>query len=161
MKQSVQRLAALLQSEFGDRPATCTLATTSDSGRATARTMVVRDVSVEGGLLFVSDRRTRKDDDLRSRPLCEVCFWLAKQQMQVRVQGEAVVLDAMNDHGTRESWWDRMDERGILIFTGKRGTPDEVPMPATFELITITPSWITFDNYGEAPPTHETWGNRD
>ncbi len=161
MKEIISNINALLKSEFGSRPMTCTLATTNAVGRATARTMVVRDVSEHGGLLFVSDRRTHKDDDLRVRPLCEVCFWLPGRNTQIRVQGEAVVVDALHDHGMREAWWDRMDPQAVQIFSGQPGTPDTVPMPTTFELITITPSWISIDNYADTPPVNQTWGRRE
>ncbi|HLL88687.1 MAG TPA: pyridoxamine 5'-phosphate oxidase family protein [Tepidisphaeraceae bacterium] len=160
MDEIIRVVNTLLRREFEDRPMTCTLATATATGRATARTMVARELSAEGGLLFVSDRRTRKDDDLRVRPLCEVCFWLPKLNTQVRIQGQAVVIDALNDHGTRDAWWDRMDDRSVLIFSGQRGSPDQVPMPMTFELITVTPSWVTIDDYAETPPTYQTWGTR-
>ena len=162
MNGMLGRIRTLLRQEFGERPMTCTLATTTEHGRATARTMVVRDVSDGGVLLFVSDRRTRKDDDLRDRRLCEVCFWLPTLQKQIRVQGEGVVFDGLNDGaGLREAWWERLDEVGVLIFSGKRGTPETVPMPVTFELITVTPTWVGVDDYGHVPPTHESWGVRD
>jgi general stress protein 26 len=161
MRDIIKIAATLLDDEFDATPRVCSLASVGPQGRATVRTMVLRQLSDTGGLLFVSDRRTKKDEHLRERPLCEVCFWLAKLNTQIRVQGEAVVVDALNDSGLREQWWNQMDERGVLIFAGQRNPPQLVPMPTTFELITITPTWIAIDNYGTTPPTHQEWGTRD
>jgi pyridoxine/pyridoxamine 5'-phosphate oxidase len=161
MEDLINIVNTLLKDEFEDKPYTCCLATTSATGRATARTMVLRDLSVHGGLLFVSDRRTRKDDDLRERPLCEVCFWLPRLNTQVRIQGQAVVVDAMMDESMRQAWWNKMDPRAVLIFSGRRSEPQLVPMPTTFELITVTPSWISIDNYATHPPMSQSWGARD
>jgi pyridoxine/pyridoxamine 5'-phosphate oxidase len=153
----MERIAKLLKDEFGDKPYTCALASVDANGRATVRTMVARDVSPTGGILFVSDRRTHKDEHLRERPLCEICFWLPKQNVQARVKGEAVIVDAMDDEGVRELWWEKMDPRGIQIFTGRAGTPDEVPMPTTFELITVTPTWIEIGDYTKLPADVTVW----
>ncbi|MFT3788805.1 MAG: pyridoxamine 5'-phosphate oxidase family protein [Tepidisphaeraceae bacterium] len=157
MKQHIDRINQLLTDEFGDKPKICALATVDVTGRATVRTMVARELSVTGGLLFVSDRRTHKDDHLRERPLCEVCFWLPKQNIQVRLQGEAVIVDAMDDESMRQQWWSKMDARGVRIFTGIEGDPDDVRMPTTFELITITPTWIEIGDYKQVPPDMSTW----
>jgi pyridoxine/pyridoxamine 5'-phosphate oxidase len=155
LANAMNKLEQLLNQEFGDSPRTCSLATTDVKNRPTVRTMVVRNVSDTGGLMFVSDRRTHKDDHLRTRPDCEVCFWLAKLNVQVRVRGLAVVVDAMNDHGLRQQWWDKMDPRGVLIFSGQDGSPLDIDMPATFELITVTPTWVEFGDFSTVPANVE------
>lgn len=154
----VQKIRDFLTAEFGEKPITCALATADYRGVPSVRTMVLREWTDDGTLLFVSDRRTHKDDHIRARPLCEVMFWLPKQNVQIRVVASAIVLDAENDIGMRESWWDRLDPRGTRILSGdKTDTPAATDVPVTFELINAAPMSIRVESYGEKPIKVEQW----
>lgn len=158
MQSLIPQIRQLLAAEFGESPMTCSLATADYNGNPSVRTMVLRDISDEGTLLFVSDRRTHKDDHLRDRPQCEVLFWLPKQNVQIRVVAAATVLDAENDIGMREVWWDRLDPRGTRILSrDKAETPETMAVPVTFELINVTPFSIRVENYKEKPIKVDEW----
>lgn len=158
MHPLVSQIRQLLATEYGESVMTCSLATADYNGNPAVRTMVLRDISDEGALLFVSDRRTHKDDHLRDRPQCEVLFWLPKQNVQLRIVATATVLDAENDIGMREAWWDRLDPRGTRILSrDKAESPETIAVPVTFELINAIPLHIRIENYREKPIRVEEW----
>ena len=158
MLSIVQKVRDLLATEFGQSPQTCALATADYKGTPSVRTMVLRELAEDGSLLFVSDRRTHKDDHLRDRPACEVLFWLPKQNVQIRVVASAIVLDAENDVGLRESWWDRLDPRGTRILSGdKTDHPGTIDVPVTFELISAAALSIRIESFAHKPIQVETW----
>ena len=158
MLSIINTIRKSLAAEFGDKPMTCALATADYKGTPSVRTMVLREISDDGALLFVSDRRTHKDDHIRDRPQCEVMFWLPKKNMQIRVVASAVVLDAENDVGMREAWWDRLDTRGTRIMSGdKSDSPAATEVPVTFELISAAAMSIRVEDYNQKPIKVETW----
>ncbi len=154
----VNQIRQALAVEFGDKPMTCSLATADYKGNPSVRTMVLREIADDGSLLFVSDRRTHKDDHIRDRPQCEVLFWLPKANTQIRVVASAVVLDAENDIGMREAWWDRLDPHGTRILSDdKTDSPMTTAVPVTFELISAAPMSIRLEDYSAKPIKVETW----
>ncbi len=130
-----------LQAEFAGNPWLCVMATTSSDGSPTARCMVCREIDRDGRLLFVSDRRTRKDDHLRNNPACEICFWLPTERVQVRLGGRVTVMDAETDTFLRQTWWDRLPSENRQIF-GAAAYDVDPPMPVTFELLTLAPDRV-------------------
>jgi pyridoxine/pyridoxamine 5'-phosphate oxidase len=158
MDRRLQQIVDALNAEYTDAARICSLATSDSTGTPSVRCMVLREITSDGAFLFVSDRRTAKDDHLRARPECEVMFWLPKRNTQIRIAGHAVVVDAANDYGLREDWWHRLDTRGTRILSKEKGTdPDTTPMPATFELITVTPTTVRFDDYSQTPAKKDVW----
>ncbi len=130
-----------LQAEFGGNPWLCVMATVSPDGAPTARCMVCREVDRDGRVLFVSDRRTRKDDHLRNNPASEICFWLPTERVQIRLSGRVTVMDAETDTFLRQTWWDRLPSENRQIF-GAPAHDLDPPMPVTFELLTLSPDLV-------------------
>jgi pyridoxine/pyridoxamine 5'-phosphate oxidase len=154
----VNQIRQALAAEFGDKPMTCAFATADFKGTPSVRTMVLRHIEDDGALLFVSDRRTHKDDHIRDRPQCEIMFWLPRTNVQIRVVASAVVLDAENDVGLREHWWDKLDPRGARILSGeKTDTPTATEVPVTFELINAAAMTIRIEDYKQKPIKIDTW----
>lgn len=146
--------------EFGAAPWICIMATTDDKGRPTARCMTVREINAEGRILFVSDRRTRKDDHLRARPDTELCFWLPKERVQIRLTGQAGVIDAQTDNFIRQTWWDKLPAENRAIF-GADLNDDDPPMPGTFELIMLYPSGVEVQDLAVDAHQKQVWKLRD
>ncbi len=140
--------------EFGDQQWVCVMATVDTDGRPTARCMVCRQIDKQGRLLFVSDRRTRKDDHLRARPDCEICFWLPKSAAQIRLRGTACIVDAEIDNFMRENWWDEMTAQNRAIFNAPE---TDNHMPVTFELIVLTPNEVEMHDLRTRPVNKQTW----
>ena len=68
------------------------LATCSREGEARARTVVLRRMVQDGAQAHIyTDARSSKVDDLRARPLFSLVFWSPRLNLQLRVQGPALV----------------------------------------------------------------------
>lgn len=156
MSSWVKSVREWIAKEFGAMPGICIMATTDDKGRPTARCMTVREINAEGRLLFVSDRRTRKDDHLRSRPDTELCFWLANQRVQIRLSGQAGVIDAQTDNFIRQTWWDQLPAENRAIF-GADPSDNDPPMPGTFELIVVYPTTVEIQDLTADAHQKQVW----
>ncbi|GIW77029.1 MAG: hypothetical protein KatS3mg104_2092 [Phycisphaerae bacterium] len=156
MNTTVQYIKSFLEREFGHDPWVCMLATTDEAARPTVRCMVLREIDTDGQLWFVSDRRTRKDDHLRARPDTEVCFWLPRQQVQIRIRGRATVMDAQTDQFFRQMWWDRLSDANRRIFRNDE-TDSDPSMPGTFELLSVTPTEIELQDLSDQDNVQQVW----
>ncbi len=151
----------------GQSPWLCSMATVDNNGRPTIRTMLCREVNDDGELVFVSDRRTRKDSHLRERPACEVVFWLPNPRVQFRVTGEASVMGPEADQFKRQRWWDTISDESRALFVSPKawavpeGSPKAVsadtPMPGTFELLIVTPSEVEMRQLADVPREPVVW----
>lgn len=139
--------------EFGDQQWVCVMATVGTDGRPTARCMVCREINDQGQLIFVSDRRTRKDDHVRACPDTEVCFWLPKTSAQIRVRGTIGIVDAVVDQFMRQAWWEILTAQNRAVLNG----PKDNQMPATFELFILTPTEVEMQDLRTKPVTRKTW----
>jgi len=155
MTEWITTLRENLRREFGEIPAVCFLATIGLDGRPRARTMLLRELRPDdGALVFISDRRTNKDDELKARADAEVVFWLPKAQHQYRLRGQGVVAEGEGGEYLREQWWARISDASRALFLSHRGsahghhpaTPrqagPDTPMPSTFELILFHPTEV-------------------
>jgi hypothetical protein len=157
MTQWLQPVRQRLEQEYGPSGGwICILATADAQGRPSARSMVLREISSEGTLLFVSDRRTRKDAHIRVRPEVEVVFWLPQANCQIRVGGQATVVGAEMDDFMRSSWWEKLDTAGAQTVSGDDAT-GEHPVPGTFELIVVNPDRVEIDDYSNAGCEQQSW----
>ncbi|MEM1011107.1 MAG: pyridoxamine 5'-phosphate oxidase family protein [Planctomycetota bacterium] len=155
-------------SHEGDGPHLCVLATVDGQMKPMARCMYCREVTEDGQLIFVSDRRTRKDQHLRERPDAEVVFWLESQRTQFRVRGHAVVVGAEMDDYMRQTWWSKISDESRAIFKGlgngwelAEGEPTKVtadtPMPSTFEMLVLNPEEVEMLVLKEQPQIRRAW----
>lgn len=154
MTEWITTLRENLRREFGEIPAVCFLATIGLDGRPRARTMLLRELRADNGaLVFISDRRTNKDDELKARADAEVVFWLPKLQHQYRLRGQGIVVEGEGDEYLREQWWSRISDASRALFLphhgtaqGQQATPlragPDTPMPSTFELILFHPTEV-------------------
>lgn len=152
----VEAVRPRLMAEFGDKSWVCILATCNDQGAPTARCMVLREIDRDGQLWFVSDRRTRKDDHIRTNPATEVCIWLPKEHVQIRISGRATLMDATTDQFFRQSWWEKLPDMNRRLFGATPGD-DNAPMPVTFELISITPVEIELQDLALKGNQKKVW----
>lgn len=158
MSNWIDTTRPVLKAEFGANPWVCIMATVNEHSQPTARCMVLREIDRDGQLWFVSDRRTRKDDHLRANPETEICFWLPKQRVQLRIRGRATVMDAQTDQYFRQVWWDKIAPENREIFGAAPGDQDP-PMPVTFELISVTPGEIELQDLKLDAHQKKIWRN--
>jgi pyridoxine/pyridoxamine 5'-phosphate oxidase len=154
----VNELHAALQREWGDRPKIASLATIDGSGAPQVRSIVVREIRNDGSLVFVTDVRSAKLDEMARRPNVQILFWLASQRLQFRLTGEAqrhVDTDILAEQ------WERLSEASRAMFywgvsehTGPTETAQQMP-PRTFVVYRV---WIRKIDFLSLNPTpHERW----
>ena len=156
MDQWIKPVLARLDRQYGTRGWTCVLATADGVGKPTARVMTLRQIDEDGTLLFVSDRRTRKDAQIRSRPDVEVVFWLPQVNCQIRLRGQAVVVGAEMDDYMRSTWWAKLDDATARNISGEDSNGDH-QLPGTFELIVVVPDEVDIDDYQSDGRHSSTW----
>lgn len=69
------------------------LATVAANGKPSIRTVLLKAID-EQGLVFFTDRRSRKGRDLQANPQASACFYWEPLEEQVRVDGCVERLDA-------------------------------------------------------------------
>jgi pyridoxamine 5'-phosphate oxidase len=67
-------------------PSAMTLATATREGRPSARIVLLKGLD-ERGLVFFTDSRSRKGEELAQNPLAALVFWWCELERQVRVSG--------------------------------------------------------------------------
>ena len=68
-----------------------TLATVNHAGRPATRSVLLRDLD-EAGLVFFTDARSGKGQDLDAVPYASACFYWEPIEAQARIDGRVVVL---------------------------------------------------------------------
>ena len=74
------------------------LATTDESGRPSARLVLLRGVD-SGGFVFFTNYNSRKGRDLAARPHAALCFYWASLDEQIRVEGSVERVSAEDSDG--------------------------------------------------------------
>ncbi len=73
-------------------PAAMTLASVDDAGRPSARVVLLRGFDARG-FVFYTNLESQKGRELLARPSCALCLHWEPQHKQVRVEGDAFVVD--------------------------------------------------------------------
>lgn len=74
------------------------LATTDESGRPSARLVLLRGVDA-GGFVFFTNYNSRKGRELAARPDAALCFYWASLDEQIRVEGSVERVSAEDSDG--------------------------------------------------------------
>jgi pyridoxamine 5'-phosphate oxidase len=89
--------------------AAMTLATATESGRPSARVVLLRGVD-ERGFVFFTNRRSRKGEELRENPRAALVFHWNEMGRQVRIEGSVEEVAG----GESEAYW-RTRPRGSQL----------------------------------------------
>src|SRR6185295_12156153 len=76
-----------------------TLATTDSRGRPSARIVLFKGMSPEGGLRIFTNYNSRKARELSENPAAALIFYWVELGRQVRVEGKAIRLSAEESDG--------------------------------------------------------------
>jgi pyridoxamine 5'-phosphate oxidase len=163
MNEWLNLLRESLASESADRPAVMTLATLSRNGSPRARCVVCRAIDDDGSIWFVSDARSKKNQQIKLDRRVEAVFWLANLKRQFRIRGEARVIGAPEPRAI-ELWKHLPDSTRAMFAWPAPGEPRQssddsfrtslsvdVSPPATFEAIAIHPSLVETLDLNEHP----------
>ena len=98
------------------------------------RTVVIRAiVEAEGAVLFCTDARSPKVEQLAADPRAELCWYLADPREQFRLAGEVALAragDVAPAWRSREALWDYLPEATRAAFSGPApGAPRRGPAP--------------------------------
>lgn len=93
------------------------LATVRPNGRPANRTVVFRDFLADtNSLLFVTDRRSAKVDQIAQWPEGELCWYFTQTREQFRLGGQIRLITAhdrdLESTQIRENAWEKMSARG-------------------------------------------------
>lgn len=77
-----------------DEPNAMALATASTSGRPSARSVLLKEIDTDGGLVWFTNYESAKAQDLAANPDAEVLFAWIDFARQIRVHGSVVRLSA-------------------------------------------------------------------
>lgn len=145
-------------------PSAMTLATASKEGRPSARIVLLKGLD-DRGLVFFTDQRSPKGEDLSENPVAALVFWWGELEREVRVTGMVSrVADAESDAyfrsrplGSRLSAWasqqsgvvaDRATLEAQWEQASRQHAGEEIPRP---------PYW---GGYRVAPEEYEFWQGR-
>jgi pyridoxamine 5'-phosphate oxidase len=147
--------AALARNEPNKR---VQLATVSPDGVPAVRTIILRGVTGQGELFFVTDQRSRKAEHLESNPTAALVAWCAQTREQFRFTGRAALHGAGAEGpwaATRAQLWRGLNDGDRAGFLGPPPgrsyvPPHGVELPAApppeFCVVSVAPTevdWLT------------------
>ncbi|MBS0290288.1 MAG: pyridoxamine 5'-phosphate oxidase family protein [Proteobacteria bacterium] len=108
------------EKELGSQEAgSVVLATASSCGEVHSRIVAIRELT-ESGVLFFTQKRSRKAKDLNENPSASMTLWLPLQQREVVLDGAVKALDQREN----EFYWEALPrERQLRFLTYKSGEP--------------------------------------
>ena len=141
------------------------LATVNASGAPSVRMVLLKAIDAQG-LVFFTDARSRKGQDLQACPRASVCFYWEPIEEQVRVDGHVEQVEqrlVAEDFRTRPRagqvlLWASAQSAPLAAFDDLRASaehqqalqPEDIPVPPNWTGYRLIPSYI------------ETWkGSRD
>ena len=142
------------------------LATIDVEGRPTNRTLVFRRFTNENELVFTTDARSKKAEQLEETPWAELCWWFPPRREQFRIQGRAYLSDGSDFAEfalARSEIWNELKEAAKRSFTwpvpGQRLADSSeflVPVPESipphFSLLLLRPERV--DHLDLQPDPH-------
>ena len=107
-----------------------TLATIKN-GEPQQRTVVLRKTLIDLSLVFFTDKRTQKIEDLQDNQACSALFYHPKKLLQIRVRGTAELI---TDQEQIATYWHTVQEASKKDYTTHvaPGTPIKNPDAVTY-----------------------------
>jgi pyridoxamine 5'-phosphate oxidase len=134
-----------------------TLATVNRDGRPSTRMVLLKGLD-DAGLVFFTDRRSGKGQDLESVPHASVCFYWEPIEAQARIDGRVVELErarAERDFRSRpragqvmilaSSQSQMLESKAALasaVTSVEQAYPHEVPVPEFWSGYCLVPNFI-------------------
>jgi pyridoxamine 5'-phosphate oxidase len=147
------------------RPDAMTLATASSAGRPSARVVLLRGLD-ERGLVFFTNRMSRKGEELRENPRAALVLHWWELGRQVRVEGsvedvkpaESAEYWATRPHASRVAAWASPQSRPIAARDELDAMVAEVEGTFATGEVPLPPFW---GGYRVVPETIEFWAHRE
>lgn len=101
------------EKELGSQEAdSVVLATASSKGEVHSRVVAIREIT-ESGVLFFTQKRSRKVKDLNENPSASMTLWLALQRCEVVLDGVVELLA----HDENKHYWESLPRERQLRFS--------------------------------------------
>jgi pyridoxamine 5'-phosphate oxidase len=146
-------------------PQVMTLATSTPDGRPSARVVLLRGLD-GGGLVFFTNRESRKGRELRVNPRAAVALHWWELGRQVRVEGiveevsdaESVAYWETRPRGSQLAAWASPQSRELVDRADLDARVAEVSVRFDGEAVPLPPFW---GGYRVVPQVIELWTHRD
>lgn len=152
--------AIALDRKLSPEPTAFTLATADDTGRPSARVVLLKGFDRDG-FVFYTNFEGRKGRDLLAHPVAALCFHWPHLEIQVRIEGsaskvsddEANAYFASRPRASQLGAWASLQSRPIehegdlevrLAEYDRKFEGKEVPRPAHWSGFRVTPERIEF-----------------
>ncbi|HEX3358827.1 MAG TPA: pyridoxamine 5'-phosphate oxidase family protein [Tepidisphaeraceae bacterium] len=169
MDEWLTQLKETIEAAREDGQIVMTLATLSRNGSPRARAVVLRAVEEDGSIWFVSDARSKKNQQIQLDRRVEAVIWFAEARLQYRVRGEARVIESSDPRCA--ALWKQLSDATRAMFTwptpGERrdALPEhfaaelsvDAAIPATFQAIAIHPTLVEETNLNPHPHRRRRW----
>ncbi len=146
------------------------LATLGGDGFPANRTLTFRCFGREGALVFTTDLRSQKCEQIAHHGKAEACWYFADARVQWRLRGRAMVAGprTRTHHALRELVWARLSESSrqrfvwpapgqILAPASKAGAISPTAAPASFGLLILSPHRAERLDLRAEPNRHLCW----
>ncbi len=127
------------------QPDAMVLATADASGQPSARAVLLKRQGADG-LVFFTNRGSRKGHDLAANPAAAVCFVWYELHRQVRAEGR---VDLLPD-ADADAYW---AERSPRSQAGSAASPQSRPIPDRASLVDAAEAWLRVHPDGGPRPT--------
>ena len=132
------------------------LATISKDAFPANRTVVFRGFSVlSNSIKVITDSRSKKLEEIKSNPACEICWYFSISREQFRIKGEAKIVDQSDSDERLKTWSELSDAAKEQFFWPTPGKHIESSanesklnpvmhqeIPKTFVLLDLQPTSV-------------------
>ncbi|MDT0294295.1 pyridoxamine 5'-phosphate oxidase family protein [Mesonia ostreae] len=122
---------------------------TIENGVPRQRTVVLRKTLADLSIVFYTDKRTQKLNDIQQNPMCSALFYCPKKLLQVRINGKASLINNKDEIAT---YWQGIQQAAKNDYTTKLAStpiknPDDISYNAEkdfFCALKIVPDTIEY-----------------
>jgi pyridoxamine 5'-phosphate oxidase len=104
-----------------EQPNNAVLATITSTGIPHSRVVAIREIESDG-LVFFTQKKTRKVSELLNNPSASMTFLFAMQQRQIILEGKAHPLSQKEN----EQFWEALPRERQLRFSARASMPEQV-----------------------------------
>lgn len=109
-----------------------TLGTVGQEQLARLRTVVLREVDEDLGMVFYTDKRSKKITHIQENNTVSLLLYHPKKMLQIRIEGKASVKD---DPATKNVYWNQLSEKAKREYTTSKSPGSHLNHPDKLEFL--------------------------
>lgn len=110
----------------------CTLATIGNERLPRLRTVVLRHFTDDHGLIFYTDKRSKKILHIKENNMVSLLFYHPQLQLQVKIEGKAYII---NEGDAVSKYWKGIHEGGKRDYTTHKAPGSTINEPEQIEYL--------------------------